>query len=68
MKLPKQTIPMNAERDLIADFSFYAAVSPAGCNPFTCKGRCGCAYEVCEAAGLPGCDIARAACHAYCDN
>lgn len=68
MKLPKQTIPMNADRDLIADFSFDAAVNPSACNPFNCKGRCDCAYEVCKATGLPGCDIARAACHAYCDN
>lgn len=64
MKLPKFTNSRPLDRDLEPRAS--SALTPQGCNPFTCEGRCDCAYDLCKIAGLPGCEIVRAACLATC--
>jgi hypothetical protein len=68
MKLPRLSSVRSAPLASRERARLAAEVAPAGCNPLTCKGRCDCAYDACKAAGLPLCDVARSACHLYCDS
>jgi len=66
MKLPKLTVMRNVVSTGREHVQSTGHLQPSGCNPFTCDGRCDCAYDLCKAAGLPGCDVIAAGCHAFC--